>query len=128
MSGVSPTAGQKNGRSNRERNSEKANIEYRIMNVECRRDVFCLFKKRLSKAKPSFDILRFDIRYSAVRCSGHLKFHIRFQAVEVLNTEHATCLIAVRRLYCPAGATFSERSLGKSLIIFLTKFCIPYTD
>ena len=24
--------------------------------------------KRLSKAKPHFDILRFDIRYSAVRC------------------------------------------------------------
>ena len=40
------------------------------MNVECRRDVFCLFKKRLSAAKPSFDILRFDIRYSAVRCSA----------------------------------------------------------
>jgi hypothetical protein len=38
------------------------------MNVECRRDIFCLFKKRLSAAKPSFDILRFDIRYSAVRC------------------------------------------------------------
>jgi hypothetical protein len=31
------------------------------------------FKKRLSKAKPSFDILRFDIRYSAVRCYGQLK-------------------------------------------------------
>jgi len=26
--------------------------------------------KRLSKAKPSFEILRFDIRYSAVRCYG----------------------------------------------------------
>ena len=26
-------------------------------------------KKRLSRAKPSFEILRFDIRYSAVRCS-----------------------------------------------------------
>ena len=64
----SSTTGLKSGQSNRERNFEKANIEYRIMNVECRRDVFCLFKKRLSAAKPSFDILRFDIRYSAVRC------------------------------------------------------------
>jgi len=27
-------------------------------------------KKRLSKAIPSFVILRFDIRYSAVRCSA----------------------------------------------------------
>ena len=48
--------------------------EYRIMNVEgmysARRELLCrtvYFKKRLSKAKPPFDILRFDIRYSAVR-------------------------------------------------------------
>jgi hypothetical protein len=65
---MSAAADLKSGQSNRERNFEKANIEYRIMNVECRRDVFCLFKKRLSAAKPPFDILRFDIRYSAVRC------------------------------------------------------------
>jgi len=40
------------------------------MNVECRMNVFCLFyKKRMSKAKPPFDIQRFDIRYSAVRFS-----------------------------------------------------------
>jgi hypothetical protein len=42
------------------------------MNVEGMYSVY--FKKRLSKAKPSFDILRFDIRHSAVRCSiklGH---------------------------------------------------------
>jgi hypothetical protein len=67
---MSTAAGLKSGQSNRERNFEKANIEYRIMNVECRRDVFCLFKKRLSAAKPPFDILRFDIRYFAVRCSA----------------------------------------------------------
>jgi hypothetical protein len=65
---MSAASGLKSGQFNRERNFEKANIEYRIMNVECRRDVFCLFKKRLSAAKPPFDILRFDIRYSAVRC------------------------------------------------------------
>jgi hypothetical protein len=36
-------AAKKNGRSDRKRNSEKANIEYRIMNIECRSKVFCLF-------------------------------------------------------------------------------------
>jgi len=34
VSGVSAAAGLKSGQSNRKRNSEKANIEYRIMNVE----------------------------------------------------------------------------------------------
>jgi hypothetical protein len=43
-----------------------------MSNVEAMYAVY--FKKRLSKAKSHFDILRFDIRYSAVRCSGHLKF------------------------------------------------------
>jgi hypothetical protein len=53
------------------------------------RELLCrtvYFKKRLSKAKPPFDILRFDIRYSAVLCSGHLKLHMRvpgFQGSEV---------------------------------------------
>ena len=45
-----------------------------------RRELLCrtvCFIKRLSKAKPPFDILRFDIRHSAVCCSGHLKFHTR---------------------------------------------------
>ena len=69
---MSGAAALKSGQFNREINFEKANIEYRIMNVEYRRDVFCLFKKRLSAAKPSFDILRFDIRYSTVRCSARL--------------------------------------------------------
>jgi hypothetical protein len=59
---VSPAAGLKNGQFNRKINFEKANIEYRIMNVECRRDVFYLFKQRLSAAKPSFDILRFAVQ------------------------------------------------------------------
>ena len=49
---ISPVDGLKSGQFNQERTSEKANIEYRIMNVECRRDVFCLFQKRLSEAKP----------------------------------------------------------------------------
>jgi len=78
-SGFSPAAGLEINQSNRSRNCKKANVEYRIMNIECRSKVFCLFyKKRLSeptppkrlrrpRAKPPFDILRFDIRYSAVR-------------------------------------------------------------
>jgi hypothetical protein len=59
---MNAAAGLKSGQFNRERNLEKANIEYRIMNVEYRRDVFCLLKKRLSAAKPSFDILRFAVQ------------------------------------------------------------------
>ena len=38
-----------------------------------------VYLKRQSEAKPSFDILRFDIRYSAVRCSFRVKFHARFR-------------------------------------------------
>jgi hypothetical protein len=34
-------------------------------------------RKRMSKAKPPFDILRFDIRYSAVRFSMVLRFAAR---------------------------------------------------
>ena len=36
-----------------------------MSNVEGMNSVYL---KRQSEAKPSFDILRFDIRYSAVRC------------------------------------------------------------
>jgi len=43
-------------------------------NVEVSYSVYS--KKGLSKAKPPFDILRLDIRYSAVRCS--VQFHKRF--------------------------------------------------
>jgi hypothetical protein len=39
----SVAAGLNSGQSNQKRNSEKANIEYRIMNVEYRSNVFCLF-------------------------------------------------------------------------------------
>jgi hypothetical protein len=39
-SGVSSAAGLKSGQSDRKRNFEKANIEYRIMNIECRRKEF----------------------------------------------------------------------------------------
>ena len=47
---------------------EKETLKKRISNIECRSNEFCLFyKKRLSEAIPPFDILRFDIRYSAVR-------------------------------------------------------------
>jgi hypothetical protein len=52
------------------------------MNIECRRNEFYLFYKKIERslrlveaaaptprrANPSFVILRFDIRYSAVRC------------------------------------------------------------
>jgi hypothetical protein len=34
VSGASAAAGQKNGRSNRKRNSEKSNVEYRMTNDE----------------------------------------------------------------------------------------------
>ena len=37
-----------------------------MSNVEVRHSIY--FIKGLSEAKPHFDILRFDIRYSAVRC------------------------------------------------------------
>ncbi len=37
-----------------------------MSNVEGMYSIY--FKKRLSEATPSFEILRFDIRYSAVRC------------------------------------------------------------
>ena len=46
-----------------------SNVE--VMYSACR-ELLCrtvYFKKRLSKAKPSFEILRFNIRYSAVRGS-----------------------------------------------------------
>jgi hypothetical protein len=59
---MSAAAGLKSGQSNRERNFEKENIEYRIMNVECRRDVFCLFKKKTERSETI-------LRYSAVRYS-----------------------------------------------------------
>ena len=46
-------------------------------------------KIRLSVAKPPFVILRFDIRYSAVRCSAHLlvpisEFEIKQPAIHRL--------------------------------------------
>ncbi len=44
----------------------KKTLKNRISNVEVRHSIY--FIKRLSKAKPHFEILRFDIRNSAVRC------------------------------------------------------------
>ena len=41
-------------------------VKKRISNVEGMYSIY--FIKRLSAANPPFDILRFDIRYSAVRC------------------------------------------------------------
>ena len=39
-----------------------------------------------SEAIPHFEILRFDIRYSAVRCSNYVKFHTRFQVSGKIDT------------------------------------------
>ena len=44
------------------------------------------YLKRLSEAKPSFEILRFDIRYSAVRGSVSMKFHTRFWGVREMGS------------------------------------------
>jgi len=41
-----------------------------MSNIEVMYSVY--FKKKLSEAKPSFEILRFDIRYSAVRSYIHV--------------------------------------------------------
>jgi hypothetical protein len=66
IQGCGLTAGLKSDQFNRKRKFEKANPpkadKYRIMNVECRSDVFCLFKKRLSAATPSFRIPHSDFR------------------------------------------------------------------
>ena len=62
-------AGLKNGQFNRRRNSKKENVE----------GMNSVFLNRQSTAKPSFNILRFDIRYSAVRCFVRVKFHAGLQ-------------------------------------------------
>ena len=62
--------------SNRKRNFEKANIEYRTRNVECRSNVFCLFYKKLTERSDS--TLRysiFDIRYS-IFCGSLFNSHV----------------------------------------------------
>jgi len=82
--GVSATAGLKSDQFNRKRDfglAEFTKSEYRISNHEYRRSKECIlsiFIKRLSAAKPPFEILRFDIRYSAVRCSGQAESHTKF--------------------------------------------------
>ena len=62
-----------------------------MSNNECRMSKGCILSilKRLSKAKPPFDILRFDIRYSAVRCSGYLKFHTRCQGSGLIVSKNS---------------------------------------
>ncbi|CAB1060617.1 hypothetical protein D1BOALGB6SA_5384 [Olavius sp. associated proteobacterium Delta 1] len=44
-----PPLAKNNGQFNRKRNSEKANIENRIMNVEYRKNVFCRFYKKMTE-------------------------------------------------------------------------------
>ncbi|CAB1079838.1 hypothetical protein D1AOALGA4SA_7540 [Olavius algarvensis Delta 1 endosymbiont] len=53
---------------NHRRNIEKANIEYRIMNVEGRRNVFCLFYKKTERSDSI-------IRHYLLVISPFLKFH-----------------------------------------------------
>ena len=84
-SGVSPAAVLKSGQLNRKRNFKKANPpkadKYRIMNVESsgrqvlKECIQSVLLKGLSEAKPPFEILRFDIRNSAVRCFIHMQVH-----------------------------------------------------
>ena len=45
-----------------------SNHEYRMSNIEGRHSINFYLLRRQSAAKPPFEILRFDIRYSAVRC------------------------------------------------------------
>ena len=59
---MSAAAGLKSVQSDRKRNSEKENIEYRIMNIEVRYSVY--FIKMTERSEPTlrhsiFDILRF---------------------------------------------------------------------
>ncbi len=60
-------------------NRRISNNEYR-MSKEC---ILPILYERLSAAKPPFEILRFDIRYSAVRCSTPYFIHLTNQR---LNT------------------------------------------
>ena len=56
-----------------------------MSNVEGMYTVY--FKKRLSKAKPHFEILRFDIQHSAVRCSNKLGYRNgNFNPKEIMKT------------------------------------------
>jgi len=72
VSGVSvqPSRRPKTGWSNRKRNFEKANIE-------CRRNVLCLFEKRLSAAIQSF-----EIRYS-IFCGSLFKTNLNIEAEDL---------------------------------------------
>ena len=45
-----------------------------------------VYLKRLSEAKPSFGILRFDIRFSAVRCSFRVKFYTSVRVPVIKNS------------------------------------------
>jgi hypothetical protein len=54
ISGVSPAAGQKNGLSNRKRNSSMTNTECRLTNVELSNSFYFIFYKEQSEAIPPF--------------------------------------------------------------------------
>ena len=73
---------------------QKTNIEYRIMNIECRRNVFYQFYKRLNEAKPPFEILRFAFkprlghRSGSFDRDGDIDLRSRIQGVYSTRTTH----------------------------------------
>ena len=96
----------------------RINIEYRTRNNEYRSNVFYHFRfeERLSTAIPHFIIRNFlfDILRFAVKL---MKFHTRCQdlAPRFPDTRNLTPKIYKLRHCCPAGASFYERSIGKSI-------------
>ena len=69
----SGASGQKNGQSDRERNFKKENIEYRIMNIACRRNVFFLFYKKIERSETNLrnSAVRYSKFYGSLFNSGH---------------------------------------------------------
>jgi len=70
---MSGAAGQKNGQFNRKRNFKKENVEYRIMNIECRRKVFYLFYKKTERSDSTLQ--NSAVRYS-IFCGSLLYFRV----------------------------------------------------
>ena len=65
---------------------EKANVEYRIMNIECRRIVLYLFYKKIERSESA--LRNSAVRYSAVRCLIQAKVtanfhHLRLEAINL---------------------------------------------
>jgi len=103
---TSAASGLKSGQSDRKRNFEKANIEYRISNVEVMYSVY--FKKRQSAATPSFRIphsLRGVGPDRPLRAGGRLPHSLNVVSYKIastpLNHEPKTgVLLAGRKWSC----------------------------